>query len=547
MTDLSSTRRFHRDDVLSGVISLLTLSILSDGIARVIPAVGPVSSILFLSLLVVAALYSLSACVRVIFLARKHAHIWFVVAVFVIVTGLIAVGSARGSGISGEATQEVACGMAVLERPWDGWQTTCFLGYPVRQYVMMALPSWVFGRSIVSLHLGIAGMFLGGLIVFLSGILMSGAPTLVLTSIAVGLAGILFHAGFVSHFLFQFEQSIVPVSLCLFMVGTYLWYRGTGRIVHLIMGAIALSFAAVSYTPALVLWPLAFGVSIHMWSRLKTHERPYIVVALLLLSVELIVSLLYRKDLRFSLGARSSGFLIKDIQAGIRYLTVGVGYYPFGTWVLKGALGIGLIVLLLSGIQGIVVASWIVGVILIAIVSKGYVWYGVDFRLHRTIVMLPVLLTSFLFLQRYIASRVGSLVALGIALCIFVSGGMYAYTRLISRPPSVHYAVIDAIRSLEEGNDNTKGQLSLFVADSREHAVISIGDELAYFYPNIHTTLSTEAFVQQGCVPPGAPIVVIHTAHACYGRIAAYVHVHAYHSAQMVVGRHTYLVYRSTF
>ncbi|MBR2766416.1 MAG: hypothetical protein IKE03_10615, partial [Blautia sp.] len=81
---------------------------------------------------------------------------------FLLLTGILlaCLNNLQISDINPDAATQLAAGLDALEEPDWNYTGNAFLGYPSRQYVLAALPSLLFGRSVFSMHLGFAIPFL---------------------------------------------------------------------------------------------------------------------------------------------------------------------------------------------------------------------------------------------------------------------------------------------------------------------------------------------------------------------------------------------------
>ena len=98
-------------------------------------------------------------------LRNRH---WLLLAGFVSLLFLFCskIGNLDYSDISFEATLQAAAGLTSFEAKDLNYTGVAFLDYANRQYILNALPSLLFGRSILTLHLGFALPFLAGMILW---------------------------------------------------------------------------------------------------------------------------------------------------------------------------------------------------------------------------------------------------------------------------------------------------------------------------------------------------------------------------------------------
>ena len=191
--------------LFSALIFVEILSSFSDSIAK-LGVVLWIASFLWLSVLSVLTL------VRQVVGAGGLFSILAVLALAALVG--VTCGDFRTS--SHEATQEIGCVISGLaQNPSWRFNANCFIGYPARQYFAPALPTLLFGRSLVALNLGNLRYLFVGVIAFVAGVraIITDARVGDLAA-TLGIA-LLFHAGFFPYFFLTAEQSLYPLSLSL--------------------------------------------------------------------------------------------------------------------------------------------------------------------------------------------------------------------------------------------------------------------------------------------------------------------------------------------
>lgn len=171
--------------------------------------------------------------------------------------------------------------------------------------------------------------------------------------------------------------------------------------------------------------------------------------------------------------------------------------------------------------------------ILFSIISKGYIFYALEFRLHRVLVALPVLLFLFsklvnritlLNLPITITSRypqrlkkAGSKLFIIFVFFITISGLYYNQNFLNNRSPNPHYSYMKWINA----NVNTHETSILYITHEagRFNNLISLSDTLRYFIPNIKAIyISTLEIFKEDCYPRSgiSGMILIPEIHKCY-------------------------------
>lgn len=525
----------------SVILGIFACSVVSDALTIRFSQFGYPSSLLFMSLIGMVFVYCIVLWTRLILVSQTNRYILITLMVLIGVMGYILSQIALSRGLNGETSQEIVCGLTALSHTWDGFLHDCFLGYPVRQYVLLALPTHLFGPSVTALHLGVAAIFIASLVVYVSGIVTYGKHRFSVVIYSVGVLGLIFHAAFVTHFLFRFEQSILPFAVSMMVIGAYLHFVGSKNIVHALLMIILLSFAAQMYTPALALIPLGIFVLSVSYKHIKGFDRTRLTVAMVLLVVICGVSFFYRHDVPGA-AINQSPTPLTDLKAAVGYLAASQARYPFGTFVLKGSILLAFITLFgFSGWFGRIIGAWAMTILVLSVLSKGYAWYSIDFRLHRSLVMLPVLFVSFLPVYMGIKKPwmlwVGAIIAFG----IYASGFVYSMSRVNIRPSNVHYQVIQAIRRVLPSGD-VDNAITVSLADTQYDTIVSLFDTLRYFLPGIRTRNDTGVIQTPDCFIPDAEVIVIHTRHPCYPHIRSV--LVGYDGVTVAAGEQTYLVSR---
>lgn len=302
---------------------------------------------------------------------------------------------------SGEPTLEVAAGLNSLSVPDFNYTEHAFLGYPQRQYLIAAVPSLLFGRSIVSLKLGFAIPFFlalwvlyGGLRVYFSekkyGYYVSSCTIAAIISFP-----------YIIEFLHKYEQVIYPVSFTMHALGIYLMYlkkRSWGSIVSLAwMGGLL----GTSYTPALGVWLLLVVVlsgQSYADMRHKRQRDAFIVACcVLIVAVYGALSFLTRIDLTFDkqVGDAPIQELIERVTAGYSiFFLSSLKQYLSPPLILIVWVYIVTSLFLRNGKAHLVIVTWILGTIAASVHFRGYAVPPPALAMHRSIVVIPIMVVS---------------------------------------------------------------------------------------------------------------------------------------------------------
>lgn len=390
-----------------------------------------------------------------------------------------------------ETTQEVGCALSKLESsPSHGYTETCLFGYPARQHFVPALPSLLCGRSQSALHLGTLAYLLFALAIFASGLgahLSERQDGWLVAALGVVLVTSFY---FFQHFMLGFEQSIFPMLFTMMGVGVVLSFERRPSTPLLWLAGLLLLVHAHAYTPALatVVLGLVWLVDIARRRELPPQLRRGALVCLAGTLVSLATSVLYRGENTVDL-SRTLGELGQDFRYMAHHLFVGQATPEvFVTPLFLGALVLA-VVLLASGAAGtryVIIAGWVVGVFVAAMVLRGYAWYSVEFRLHRAMVAVPLLLVlAGEAWRRWVPeTRQVRLLLAGLLVASALSGFLLQHSVVTGRGGSRSASFVDWWRALPKVQDAAAGEL-LLVPVRDELSLINLRDFLMYFDPTV--------------------------------------------------------------
>ena len=429
--------------------------------------------------------------------------------------------------LSGETTIAVSCVLDQLSQRADwGFVSNCFLGYPSRQYLIQAVPTLLFGRNQLSLNFGAVLYFLPGLFIFAHGLRTTLKPHRYRDQITALALISLFHFHFVNHFLFnQFEQSIFPLSLGLALCGTALKFIHSRNSSSLILAGVVLQHLIFAYTPSLALVGLGLTAMIFWlgWQaalkKLKLRQLAAGTLIVISSGINLYLSLQIRSDLKISRGTNFN-YLPELLQAAQHLATgqEGIAFAsPWLTPVLLVVIVVGLTTWL--GWERLMLVLWLLAALAAAAVSHGYCVYGLDFRLHRGLVVVPVFLIILAELLKKITSpikqlpqygqRIAAAMMAGLIVVYLAAGLKYHFAYLNNRPNSAHLALITWLQK------QNPEQTELFFADKYYDAFRSIDDALQYFLPEFDGQ-QYPSIAQTQCAVNTPGIYLINPDHRCY-------------------------------
>lgn len=198
---------------------------------------------------------------------------YFLLAAYLFLLGLFCffIGNLSFSDISYEAALQTAAGLSSFSEPDLNYTGVAFLDYANRQYVINALPSLLFGRSITALHLGYALPFLIGMTAWFFELRHWLKAAGLREEFALLPLYALPTFPFITEYFMNFEQTLTPVSFTLMGLALLLrLYRKQD-----IPSVLGLSFiggmCCNSYTPVLAFFGyLVFFVAFFCIKTLQT-------------------------------------------------------------------------------------------------------------------------------------------------------------------------------------------------------------------------------------------------------------------------------------
>ncbi|MBU4210670.1 hypothetical protein KKC08_00465 [Patescibacteria group bacterium] len=397
------------------------------------------------------------------------------------------------TNLSGETPQEIACALNHIEQsPDKGFRQTCLFGYPARQYFLPTLPSLFFGRSLINLHTGGALYFILGLIIFSSAILKYFNFSLFGDLVGALILSSFFHIDFFNRLLFSFEQSIFPFSFALIISGLFLHYIKDKKNTPLFLFAFILYYLIFSYTPSLSLFFFSLMIIFCLFFNKNINKKQkYFFIFLFISSLLLfLISLGFRNDIQIT-GDKNITELTSDLLLAFKHLifqTMGINFVsPVFNFIF--------IFLILSPLflfwQNSLASLWAIAVLVIAVISRGYCYYGVDYRLHRALIIFPILFTNFvIILKKLKITKNKYIIKILCAYLIFFLSTGYIYQNQylntkLSGQQTLHFNFIKKLEKILAIDPKNKYK-TLYFTDKAHKEFVSINDSLQYFIPNLH-------------------------------------------------------------
>ncbi|MDH7476281.1 MAG: hypothetical protein QHH09_02295 [Microgenomates group bacterium] len=393
--------------------------------------------------------------------------------------------------ISGETTQEINCMLThfKFEKDW-GFNKSCFLGYPSRQFILPVLPSLIFGRSLFALNLGGAIYFIIGLIIFASGTLSFLGKNKVADLITAIILSFIFHLYYFNHFMFLYEQSIYPFCFSLLAVGLFLHYLSKKSWPILILIGFTCLFLIFAYTPGIAVYFLIVFVLLgFLYSKqINFYQKITIALIIIITLVSYLFSLKVRGDINFfDFNQPPAINILKDLTDTFYHLILQKNGNPMVSpvfnFIFLSVLFIPLF--LVFGKTMFIGSIWMLAVIIASVIAKGYSYYGIDFRVHRATIIFPILfLMIILMIKPYIKKLDFFKKPLtGLLIFLVFTGLIFQLNMLNLRDPGRHLIFINFLKEkIKEGTLTYKEEI--IFSDRLNSEYISLHDILQYFLPN---------------------------------------------------------------
>lgn len=358
---------------------------------------------------------------RQIFLdALDRRKFWIDVAFLVLLFPFFyTLGNLQFCDVNPDAAQQVMAGIEAIGTKGIGYtKNNAFIGYSCRQYVIAALPSVLFGRSIFALALGFGFPFLLGVTAFFGAIRKQLAAKGYPEWLALFPIVMLSAFPFLTEYYMNFEQAIIPITLVLFTLAMFLRTGESDWIVNWIALMWLIGMMNNSYTPSLAaLGLLCAGLLLRAFFLLR-EKADHLQVAVWHFAcvyyavITFVATSLGKRADRLSRTRQKIGnpvtYLIRVFERS--FLEEGLQF-----WGIFLALVVAYIIASFLGlltIWDILCSVWILGVILFADYLIGYSDYEKIWNLQRLLVAVPVIILClfnralYLFRNRTVRKRV---------------------------------------------------------------------------------------------------------------------------------------------
>jgi hypothetical protein len=335
--------------------------------------------------------------------------------------------------VDSESALQVDAGLTNFTHLDWGYTTPAFLGYPSRQYLVIAIPSLVFGRNLVNLRLGYGLILSLGIALFYVALRTIFPERNGFTS-GLAMLFLLGSPAFIGY-LKHYEQSIIPISLTMQSIGWVVFIIKKKNI----LGALSLiwigSMLATSYTPGLGSWILLCGsigyLAYHSLFKRNFRQLFFYISCLLTILVFGLSSFITRTDI-LNRAIRTGGTFGSSIIETFRIFELVVQTNSesiFGplmiTWIIL------YLVLAIVGIwdyKHMAIALWSILIILSAGFMRGFASPPAEASIHRALIILPVLIIGSAAVFSSLINKLELPVVAIISIGIFL-WGMYIYSQ----------------------------------------------------------------------------------------------------------------------
>lgn len=377
-----------------------------------------------------------------------------------------------------------------IHKPDWGYTAGAFVGYPARQFIIVAIPSLLFGNEVLWLQFGYAVLFYSGVLSFFLGvrhyfsIKQHGELWALFTVLSC------FTFPYLMRYLYNMEQTILPIAFVMHALGWFLLSlerltAGRALIVAWITGLLG-----TSYTPALAAWILFQIFFLLLLLRAARHgRRAQIVLWVSVWAYTLtfgLCSFVTRIDVRLT---PQPGHVAQSLLTGLKAFFLGrpqeymspvlaIPVAIFFLLALTGRLG------LIKWITG----GWLLAVVYFSVTSGGYAPYDPVYTLYRSILLIPVMMLacwdSYLdFFKKFKQwKHIGPILA--VILCLAAAAAtihLYSERRKTYEPSSKEFLISFLLNRAEAAG--IRHQPAIFISQTNQvtyHPIQGYGE---YFFP----------------------------------------------------------------
>lgn len=418
----------------------------------------------------------------------------FVFALLVIGLGIMVfyrLGDMYHLQINYESAKELATFLKdnIHKAAW-GYTEGAFVGYPARQFIIVAVPSLLYGHEVFWLQFGYAILFYSGVLVFFLGvrhyfsIKQHGELWALFTVLSC------FTFPYLMRYLYSMEQTLLPIAFVMHALGWFLLSlegltAGRAMVLAWISGMLG-----TSYTPDLAAWILFQIFFLLLFLRAARHaRRAQIVLWVSVWAYTLtfgLCSFVTRTDIRLT---PQPGHAAQSLLTGLKTFFLGRPQeYMFPVLAIPVAI---FFLLALTGRLGLVkwiTGGWLLAVVYFSVTSAGYAPYDPVYTLYRSILLIPIMMLvcwdSYLdFLQKFRQWKHAGPIFAVISCLAAAAGTIYVYSdRRTSYEPSSKEFFISFLLNRAEAA-GIRHEPTIFISQTNQvtyHPIQGYGE---YFLP----------------------------------------------------------------
>lgn len=414
-----------------------------------------------------------------------------------------------------ESTQQLAAAFENIKKDDFHYPNASFLGYPSRQYLITALPSFILGKSPLACNLGYAFPFILGIFLFYVGLkktLDDNQWGDILSSLAIIS---LTTSPYIVEFLLHFEQATLPLAFSLQAIGWYLALVQSPSFFKKINLIWIGTLLSTTYTPGLSSWVLLLiMIGINIFRKIK--NKHFINGATWACCFLVIISfginsffsrddLSFKDDLFFNLGNKRT-----MITASRNRIDRGLaGYKLFFFSDPKSFLGSFLALpvyfylafsfLGLNGLTHFLISLWSILTVGFSVYLVGYADPPPTLSIHRAMIVVPVIVTGLASTLSKHSERLRHF-SLGSLYIFFVLAVLFSFKNLHqtikAKRADIRINLVADIIDQSELLKRNNQKIANVVVFSKRTEMASTGDFLKYFFPEYKFTQKTTCQIE---------------------------------------------------
>ena len=418
--------------------------------------------------------------------------------------------------INPDATQQIASGLVSFDQIDWNYTGMSFLNYPNKQYLIAALPAYLFGRSIITLHMGFSIPFLVGLITLYLGfrkileiykldVLFALIPMYMILTFP-----------FISEYFLNFEQAIFPVSFTMIGLGLFINYILNPTNIGLFCLTWIGCMLSNIYTPGLASLGLLIVFMCYYVIELtikliKNNEKNRIsIIIMTSISIMFILAsflikqfsnntntlTMIRDDVdifSFSIKSCISFCLDKDV------IFLGINKLIFIVYIIFS-------LILFRNLCNIFISLWCLGVIITSNLLLGYTLYEPKWVIQRAMIIIPIFIVGlFINLIKYLKKKnlKYSYQITILIICFYMGIGIYNFNQphqsfLYFRYVQPIKYMITSIEHDAKDNKITSDTTFNFILYTDNLLYKNLKDYFSFFYPNANIYYADNFTIPEG-------------------------------------------------